>query len=156
LKLAAASADGFVRVYEAVDITNLSQWQITDQFEVCDSSTGGVNCIDWNTSPLEHQSIAVGSNESVAKIYQYNDKLRKWEVSVVLSGHEGPIHDIAWAPSMGRSYHLLATASKDYTLRVWRLDYVKGKYEPKCIGVFKDHGTEVRHDGAIASKLLSY
>lgn len=35
--------------------------------------------------------------------------------------HNGVVHDIAWAPVMGRSYHLIATASRENCFRV-RLD----------------------------------
>jgi nucleoporin SEH1 len=144
LKLATASSDGFVRFYEAIDITNLSQWQITDQFDASEGQQQqGVNCIDWNPNPFDQAMVAVGTNDSEAKIYQYNDKLRKWEPVATLSGHIGAIHDIAWAPNMGRSYHMLATASKDKSVRIWKLDLIKGKLEAKQVALFSDHNAEV-------------
>lgn len=36
----------------------------------------------------------------------------------VLGEHLNPVHDIAWAPAMGRSYHLIATASRESTFKV--------------------------------------
>ena len=30
----------------------------------------------------------------------------------------GVIHDVAWAPAMGRSYHLIATASRENKFKV--------------------------------------
>ena len=33
-----------------------------------------------------------------------------------------PLTSVAWAPSCGRSYHLIATGSRDGTVRIWRLD----------------------------------
>jgi nucleoporin SEH1 len=36
----------------------------------------------------------------------------------VLDSHTTPIHDVAWAPVMGRSYHLIATASREKYFKV--------------------------------------
>lgn len=33
-----------------------------------------------------------------------------------------PLTSLAWAPSCGRSYHLLATGSRDGSVRIWRLE----------------------------------
>jgi nucleoporin SEH1 len=45
----------------------------------------------------------------------------KWVEECVLGTHSNTVHDIAWAPSMGRSYHLIATASRDATFQVHTL-----------------------------------
>lgn len=153
LKLATCSNDGMVRIYEALDITNLSQWQITDQFEVNEGDSKGTTCIAWNSSPFDAATIAVGTQSSSPQIWQYNDKLRKWELMAVLgrdsgskdaSGHKDSIHDIAWAPNLGRSYHLVATASKDRTAKIWQLEAnTKGKWNVKEVASFSDHNAEV-------------
>ena len=152
LKLATCSNDGIVRIYEALDITNLSQWQITDQFEVADGDTKGTTCIAWNSSPFDAATIAVGSQSSTPQVWQYNDKLRKWELIASLgkdssqkeAGHKDSIHDVAWAPNMGRSYHLVATASKDRTAKIWQLEpNAKGNWSVKEVASFGDHNHEV-------------
>lgn len=152
LKLATCSNDGIVRIYEALDITNLSQWQITDQFEVTEGDTKGTTCLAWNSSPFDAATIAVGSQSASPQIWQYNDKTRKWELIVVLGkdqsqkegGHKDAIHDIAWAPNMGRSYHLVATASKDRTAKIWQLEAnAKGKWNVKEVATLADHNNEV-------------
>ena len=38
-----------------------------------------------------------------------------------LEHHQRMINDVAWAPIAGRSFHLLASASKDRTVIIWRL-----------------------------------
>ena len=38
-----------------------------------------------------------------------------------LTGHTSSVHDIAWAPDMGRTFYMIATASKDKTLRIWKI-----------------------------------
>ncbi len=36
----------------------------------------------------------------------------------MLGTHRDTVHDIAWAPSVGRSYHLIATASREPNFQV--------------------------------------
>lgn len=35
--------------------------------------------------------------------------------------HHNPISDIAWAPAMGRSYHVIAVASRETKIKVRNL-----------------------------------
>ena len=44
-----------------------------------------------------------------------------WLPMLELMGHADRLHDVAWAPSIGRSYHLIATASRDGTVGLWKL-----------------------------------
>ena len=57
LLLATASADGIIRIYEAPDIMNLSQWPV--QHEIANKSP--LSCLSWNTSTymLSSQLLAV-------------------------------------------------------------------------------------------------
>jgi nucleoporin SEH1 len=59
LKLATASADGIVRIYEATDVMNLTQWQLQSQFEGCHE---GVTCLSWCQSQFAPQMLAVGGS----------------------------------------------------------------------------------------------
>jgi nucleoporin SEH1 len=38
-----------------------------------------------------------------------------------LDSHTGTVHDVAWAPMAGRSFHWVASASKDGTIRIWKV-----------------------------------
>jgi len=58
-----------------------------------------------------------------------------------LPGHREVIHDVSWAPNMGRSYHLIATASKDKYVRIFKLNEDPFKYE--LVAEFEDHNAEV-------------
>eukprot|EP01132_Coremiostelium_polycephalum_P009324 gene9324-11431_t len=160
LRLATCSSDGFVRIYEAMDIMNLSQWSPVEEFE---SQKGTSNCISWNPSSYDKPMIAVGSNEPFIKIWEYNESIRKWvHLDTLSTGsssttHFGStsnidptdsskaIHDVCWAPNMGRSYHLIASASKDQTVRIWKLTNSndKSKMELKEIMCKTDHRSEV-------------
>lgn len=115
---ATASEDGFVRMYEAIDVMNLSHWPLQEEF-LADKE--GVTCVSWNQSRFDVPMIVVGGNSDVVKVWGYNNSYRRWQVVAELAGHSDAIHDVSWAPNMGRSYHLIATASKDRTVRVWKL-----------------------------------
>ena len=45
----------------------------------------------------------------------------KYKAMEELKGHKNLVRGIAWAPTMGRSYHLIATACKDGHVRIFKL-----------------------------------
>ena len=75
LKLATASMDGSVRIYEAIDVMNLAHWPLMvskfrSVFSVCvngffqeefEVSKAGCSCVAWNPSPFGRPMIAVGT-----------------------------------------------------------------------------------------------
>jgi nucleoporin SEH1 len=91
--------------------------------------------------------LAIGcGKEHVAKIYR-QDLQSRWQACEVLSGHGGVVRDVAWAPVMGRSYHLLATACSDGHVRIFHLNPVskQGKqlFNVELVADFADHQSEV-------------
>lgn len=44
--------------------------------------------------------------------------------------HSGSIHDIAWAPLAGRSFHMVVTSATDKYVIVWRLEVLDLFAEP--------------------------
>lgn len=116
LLLATTSADGMLRIYEAPDIMNLAQWNL--QHEIPFKTP--LSCISWNHSMcrLHYPMIAVGSddpshtNGGKVFIVEYSENARRWTISDTINNITDPVHDIAFAPNMGRSYHILAVASK--------------------------------------------
>ena len=116
LLLATASADGIIRIYEAPDIMNLSQWPVQHEIE-CKLP---LSCLSWNQSMymLHAPLIAVGSDETSSSggkvlIFEYSEHARKWAKIETINSITDPVHDIVFAPNVGRSYHILAVASKD-------------------------------------------
>lgn len=69
LRLATASSDGLVRVYEAVEPSSLAEWTVQVQFTAFSTSGGarsGVTCLAWNHSRLDPpQLVAAGSDGAV-------------------------------------------------------------------------------------------
>ncbi|KAF8572334.1 hypothetical protein P879_00418 [Paragonimus westermani] len=62
LQLAAISTDGLLRIYEALDVMNLSQWRL--QFDFGTKMNG--SCLAWSQSRLDPPLIAVGSATSAS------------------------------------------------------------------------------------------
>ncbi|XP_071528852.1 nucleoporin SEH1-like [Panulirus ornatus] len=119
--------------------------------------------ISQNPSPtigthvLYAPMIAVGSDDpdptSGGKvfIYEFSAGTHKWtkvETSVTVTE---PVHDLAFAPNLGRSYHLLGIASKDVrilALKPLKQDLTQNQsslssFEVRQVGQFDDHGSTV-------------
>lgn len=153
---ATASEDGFVRMYEAIDVMNLSHWPLQEEF-LADKE--GVTCVSWNQSRFDVPLIVVGGNSDVVKVWGYNNSYRRWQVVAELAGHSDAIHDVCWAPNMGRSYHLIATASKDRTVRIWKLKMQEGGHleaNVEEVAVKHHHDSEVwRVEWNVAGTMLA-
>lgn len=140
LKLASAAADGYVRIYEATDVFSLNYWQLQDSVQVEETSMDkasssqaevggaqavmqqpgapskesehGLMCLSWNESPFDTEMIAVGGHSKRAVVLVRSKTTSKWYEGWSHTC-QGVVHDIAWAPVMGRSYHQIATASRE-------------------------------------------
>lgn len=98
LKIAAASADGMVRIYEASDVFSLNYWplQVTTscffsfviispqdsfQAEVTAGteavSEHGATCLSWSDCPFEHPKIVVGGYSKSAAVWTLEDS--RWQ-----------------------------------------------------------------------------
>ena len=99
----------------------------------------GSYCLSWCPSRLHPAMLAVGcGRENCVRIYRYKDQNRKWMPAVTLP-HPDVVHDVAWAPNIGRSFHLIATACRDGIVRIWR---VKDDVASEPVE-FNDHQAEV-------------
>lgn len=125
LQLATASADGVVRIYEAVDVMNLNQWLLKNSIEVEPDNTDlGVRCLDWCTGRFEPPTLVVGDSSGNVNIYRYSEASRNWGLYLRLDSHVNPrkgVLDVAWSPDVGRSYHLISSCGRDGLLRVHKL-----------------------------------
>ncbi|KAF3425107.1 hypothetical protein E2986_07905 [Frieseomelitta varia] len=151
LLLATCSEDGVIRIYEAPDVMNLSQWTL--QHDI--SCKLQCSCLSWNPSlsRLHPPMIAVGSDDSNPSsdgkvfIYEYSESSRRWTKTQTLNIAD-PIHDIAFAPNLGRSFHTLAIASKDVQVITLKpvLDNVQSgssRFEINIAAQFSDHDSTV-------------
>ena len=152
LRLASGSADGIVRIYEALDIMNLNHWKLDAEIEenVDNSSSSGdgdnsgggssnsnntassnenmgVSSLSWCTGRFEPATLVIGYASGRVSICRYDDGRRTWMELLRLPGHitsDGiprGVLDVAWAPNVGRTFHLIASCGKDNRLLVHRI-----------------------------------
>ena len=62
--------------------------------------------------------LAIGSDDQSSSgskvfVYEYVESTRRWLRIDAFSAMTDLVHDIAFAPNLGRSYHVLAIASKE-------------------------------------------
>jgi len=135
LKLATCSEDGHVRIYEAMDVMNLGSWSLLEDFKAKqdDPKAKGkikCTCVSWNPSRSHVPMVAVGCSPppghellptNGVQVWQMQDP-RRWTLVKLIEGGRvaGPIHDVAFAPNLGRSYHTLAIASQK-GLHIWKI-----------------------------------
>ncbi|XP_066142823.1 nucleoporin SEH1 [Euwallacea fornicatus] len=154
LQLATCSAEGIIRIYEAPDVMNLSQWTLQHEVQ-CKLP---LSCLSWNPSlsRVHPPMIAVGSDEPNTTpggkvfIYEYSENSRKWIKLETLSSITEPVHDISFAPNLGRLFHILGVATNN--VRIVNLtpvddeqSQVSGltKLELQTVAQFDEHGSTV-------------
>ncbi|XP_050352930.1 nucleoporin SEH1 [Nymphalis io] len=166
LLLVTCSADGIIRIYEAPDVMNLAQWTL--QHEI--PTKVSISCISWNPSLSRSNSnppmLAVGSDEpnnvsatgtqsdKIANnekvfIYEYSESSRRWTRTECLSSVVEPVNDLAFAPNLGRSFHLLAVATKD--VRIIKIEPLSEsssttngggvRFKTEVMAAFEDHNS---------------
>ncbi|UXI19122.1 Membrane-bound transcription factor site-1 protease [Sarcoptes scabiei] len=168
LMLSTCSLDGIIRIYEAPDVMNISHWSI--QYEInCDRACSSIS---WNSSLFRQNSpmIAVGSDDSYLQsgskilFYEFNEQARDWQLIIDKTFKEinEPIHDIAFAPNVGRSYDLIGAATTK-NVKIISIQAIgnddsflgqgsiatsttsanKRRYTIKEVASFDDHGSQV-------------
>ncbi|KAI8990086.1 WD40-repeat-containing domain protein [Pilobolus umbonatus] len=160
LRLATCSSDGNIRIYEALEPTNLAQWSQMEEFEIGSLSYGSADmkdsgyCFDWcpNRSPTAMMVVGLGK-ENAARIFKH-DGHNRWYPGEFLTGHTEEVHDVSWAPSMARSYQLIATACKDHSVRIFKL--TEHSPHPRGgRGALSPTGTPIHHNKYMHVELLA-
>eukprot|EP00249_Psilotum_nudum_P014002 c24614_g1_i1 orf=60-1028(+) len=162
LKLVAAYADGFVRVYETLDILGLKQWQLQAQFQnvtdlsgkfgVCTFSSASIS---WRppVHGIQQPVFAVGYRSTalqfaVAKVWEFIEVHQRWNCTVELTAPDElnmPVNYISWAPNIGRPYELIAVASGN-GVSIWNIDFSTvshGSISPKRVARLNGFESEV-------------
>ncbi|KAF3938910.1 hypothetical protein ABW19_dt0200257 [Dactylella cylindrospora] len=133
LKLAYISSDGMVQVQEAIETHTVSRWNSVDEFRVVPSApsreTETSFCLNYCPSRWGGEQLLVGSMDKV-RIYRH-DSNGKFQPAEEIRGHKGLVRDVGWAPNLGRSYHLIATACKDGYVRIFRLTDPRMTFSPR-------------------------
>lgn len=147
LKIATASMDGSVRIYEAIDVMNLRDWALQDNLEV---ATSHVSCLAWCSSKFDPPMLVVGAydmdHSSHVSVWQYGIASRTWESVCELEKHDYQVNDVAWAPNMGRSSHHIASAGQDKKLKVHRLQRAADGLKLSDVSTLRCSNDEEEHE----------
>jgi len=150
LKIASIGSDGILRIYESTDPSDLSQWSNIEEVSVLKNAVASHLqsdfSVSWCPSKFSSEKFIVSALEQ-AYIYYRNETTNKFCQGVVLPEHKGLIRSVSWAPTMGRSYDLIATACKDGFVRIFRLEEFKKtdgiSLQITLLNSFNDHEGEV-------------
>ena len=87
---------------------------------------------------------------AMVQIFEYNENTRKYAKAETLMTVTDPVHYIAFAPNMGRSFHILAIATKDVriiTLLPVRKELTSSagptKFEIHIVAQLDNHNSQV-------------
>ncbi|CCK70893.1 Seh1p KNAG_0F02280 [Huiozyma naganishii CBS 8797] len=123
LKFACIGNDGLLRIYDALEPSDLRSWTLTSEIKVLPAPPANHLqsdfCLAWCPSRFSAEKLAVCALDQ-ALIYQ-RGKDNKLHIAARLKGHRGLIRSISWAPSIGRWYQLVATGSKDGKVRIFKI-----------------------------------
>ncbi|WWC69711.1 uncharacterized protein I206_103654 [Kwoniella pini CBS 10737] len=145
-RVATISTDSYLRIYTSAD-PSLSDWTLlqpiyipslpqpgsTDETPVENSSSsnelanGGWG-LSWCKERWWGSIIAAFSGISpIIKILSIPQDSSSSSTSLIFlnppqNSSQAPLTSISWAPSCGRAYHLIASGSRDGTVRIWRLE----------------------------------
>eukprot|EP00826_Nyctotherus_ovalis_P005596 TRINITY_DN11271_c0_g1_i1.p1 TRINITY_DN11271_c0_g1~~TRINITY_DN11271_c0_g1_i1.p1 ORF type:complete len:170 (-),score=57.40 TRINITY_DN11271_c0_g1_i1:138-647(-) len=149
--MAAACSNGTVLVFRPKEVTNVESWAAESEFV---ASSNGVTAIAWSQCSYQPFMLAVGccskpsldlsllekpierAPEDLLQIWWLNEKTGKYESDAesIPENHKETIKDVAWAPFMGRSYHILLSCSMDCDLTFWKVNIATNK-EGEMMGV---------------------
>lgn len=123
LRLASVGNDGTLRVYDALEPSDLRSWTLTSEVKVLSvSSAANLQsdfCLSWCPSRFSPEKLVVCVLDQ-ALIYQ-RGKDNKLHVAGKLEGHGGLIRSVSWAPSIGRWYQVITTGCKDGKVRIYKV-----------------------------------
>lgn len=71
LRLATGSADGVIRIYEAIDVLNLEHWPLSQRFDACLEGELGVTALSWCRSRFDGLMIVVGGSSGSLKVWKF-------------------------------------------------------------------------------------
>eukprot|EP01061_Rhynchopus_euleeides_P011197 TRINITY_DN20759_c0_g1_i1.p1 TRINITY_DN20759_c0_g1~~TRINITY_DN20759_c0_g1_i1.p1 ORF type:complete len:364 (+),score=94.98 TRINITY_DN20759_c0_g1_i1:177-1268(+) len=139
LKLAASSNDGEVQTLTATGM-KFDSWEQTRKFEPTRPGSNGnqkvvILCIAWNPSTLEdREMLLIGTDSGAVLMWACETQTIRdaWSPMTLRKGnetspsgvaidHASPVTDVAWAPSLGRRYHLVASCSRGGLLYIHKL-----------------------------------
>ncbi|KAJ1905272.1 epoxide hydrolase, soluble (sEH) [Coemansia sp. IMI 209127] len=123
LIIAAASSDGKVRLHSPIEAIRLRNWSISGQIDFVPggaSDSDGPLCLSWCKSRFSspHMLVVGGSKGNSVKVFQ-TGPMQPTKLHDI-DFYDSYVLDVDWAPTMGRSFHLIATACSDGHVRIYK------------------------------------
>lgn len=167
LKLGCVGSDGIFRIYESLEPSDLTNWQLTTEIPILylklpDKSLQSSFGIEWCPAKFSKtekfviialdQGFIYGttpSGESEEDTFDGDGETdsgnkEKYTKLCNLPEHNGLIRSVSWAPSMGRDHHLIATGCKDGCVRIFKLkEIANGGLKIETLATLQDHKLEV-------------
>ncbi|XP_074644859.1 protein SEC13 homolog [Tubulanus polymorphus] len=144
LMLVCGSSDGAISVLSTTGDGNWEDKKITN------AHTIGCNSVSWAPAvqpnsllespggqrpPLVKRFVSGGCDDLV-KIWKEEDG--NWVEEQKLEGHSDWVRDVAWAPSIGLSKHIIASCSQDCRVIIWTSDGTCNTWSSKILHKFND------------------
>lgn len=165
LKLGCVGSDGIFRIYELLEPADLTSWALTTEIPILRSllptkSLQSTFAIEWCPAKFTstekfivialdqgfiYSSTSETEQSDLASEYADLDapQRAKYQKIGSLPEHNGLIRSVSWAPSMGRSYHLVATGCKDGYVRIFKIVETNGELKIDTLAELSDHKLEV-------------
>ncbi|KAF2196321.1 WD40 repeat-like protein [Delitschia confertaspora ATCC 74209] len=134
--LGVITRDGRLIVYEPADQGNLNDWGIMAEQWVCSNNPPDrteevgfkvafhqekLPCWTAVKAGLDRRSISMAVAAMRNVLIYRTDKARKFYLAAELKGARDIIRDVAWAGGSMRGTDIIATASKDGTIRIYEI-----------------------------------
>lgn len=120
-KVAAIGSDCQLRIYQAFRPQDLGDLTLVHTLMLTKKPANnleGSYTVNWSSAKYAQEKLCASAVD-VCSIYVRNSENQY--VLDQLIPHDSIITDVSWAPLMGRSFELLATASKDGIVRVFKI-----------------------------------
>jgi nucleoporin SEH1 len=134
--LALITRDGHLTVYEPTDQSSLNEWRLIAEHWVCQDNPPErqeevgfkvvfhkekLPCWTAIMAGLDRKSLSLAVAAMKDVIVFRTDKSKRFWPVAYLTGARQIIRDVAWASGSMRGYDVIATASKDGTIRIYEL-----------------------------------
>lgn len=153
LKIGVLGHDSQLRVYCCSDPSNVTSWGLKESYDLIpEGFTQPVAhlqsdyCLDWCKSKFLEETLVCSCLDLLSFMQRDPSNSNKLAKVLDVYDHNGLIREVAWAPSMGRSYELVATACQDGFVRIYKITGLGNSH--------KDSGSETEH--ANENKMQKY
>ncbi len=85
-----------MRLYEALDVMNLSSWIMQESFDV----ESGITCLSWKKNQFEDASLVVGTETGSVQVWSFDGVARIWALDAELDGHERQVNNLCLAQTL--------------------------------------------------------